>query len=111
MAIRKSKILHLGQEKGAVGITGGPDAWDMWLCMRSVGPEVVFYVDQPLRIVARDSSTFFTATVSSMGLVSDEPLSDTTKLVIHGRTSKLGSRFPFRMTYDTHKKTGDVEFL
>ena len=113
MAQKEAGTFDLGSSTGSVEITGGPNDWDMWLCLRGTTHEVCFHTgDRPIRFVqfAGGGATFFSAKISSMEA---EPFSRARGDIwtIKGRVVKGNYSYYFSMVYDSQYRKGKVEFF
>jgi len=115
MALRSNEILdlypdYLGGKLAEVGITDGPNDWDLFLCLRGTVSEVNFFIDQPIRFAYKNSNTFFDAHITAIWLESDDYFSSRNKLIVEGRINRGGRSIKFRMSYDTKTRKGQVIF-
>ena len=116
MALRTNEVLELGAASSvgaSVGITGGPNDWDLWLCLRGNYITVTFYVDQPIRVLTCDSTTFFRGAITLMERKKGEYSDGRSEWHIEGSVYKgyMRSGVSFRATYNIESRKGTVEFF
>ncbi len=67
MALEKNKFPLLGDDLKEFKITGGPNDWDLWLCLRETIHEVTFYTDKTFLTPGKgDPRTFIPVKILSL---------------------------------------------
>jgi len=67
MASKKNSAFLLGGELEKLVVTGGPNDWDLWLCLRGTLKEVSFYTDRPVQFPGfSDCATFFSGKIQML---------------------------------------------
>lgn len=98
---------NLGKE---IEITGGPNDWDLWLCLRGTHREVSFFVDEQLVTCSgRNPKTFFSGTIEGIKMKKDG-----LKYVgweLNGNIREYGVGFKFDAVYNSTTRKGIVKFL
>ncbi len=108
MALRTTEVFEVGKQRGEVGIIGGPNDWDMWLCLRGTTREVCFYTDQPVRVLpAGNAKTFFAAKITSMKRAGEKFGSE---WLVEGRIKEYESSYSFAMFFNINTRKGKVTF-
>ena len=109
----KTEVLVLLGDRESVGIAGGPNDWDLWLCFRGTLREVTFFVDRPIRFPQfheNDASTFFNGDIDTLSNRADRLYSYEKKWHIEGKTTKWMTGYYFVMEYDPQTRKGSVTF-
>lgn len=102
-----TETFELGVSTGYITTTGGPNDWDMWLCLRGTIDEVLFYTDRFVRFPPfRDTAKFFSGWITLLRK------SNGIKGIwyIEGIAKKGLHRVSFQGTYNSNNREGVFEF-
>ena len=105
----ENTVFALGKSQGSIAVVGGPNDWDLWLCLRGTKPEVSFYTGaRPVCIPPfTDAATFFAGRIH---LLSRVALSDDA-WDVEGLLRKGPSKVLFKGRYNTQTRIGEFEFV
>lgn len=108
MALRTNEVLKL-EDGSQVEIVGGPNDWDLWLCLRGTHRQVTFDTAQPIQYSFADATTFFYGPIM---LIRNEKMHFYSALwYIEGKTGKGPKyEFTFSANYNTATRKGSATF-
>jgi|GEM_PF-5329600 hypothetical protein len=103
----------IGETEEELTVKGGPNDWDMWLCLRGTYRDVTFYTGSvPVRIPPfTDSATFFSIRVRVMGALDGVLYPRTAEEYrIEGFGNKGGHFFVATGTFNVQSRHGKFTF-
>jgi len=109
MASKKNNTFLLGAKPETLIVTGGPNDWDMWLCLRGTKSEVSFYTERPVQFPGfSDCATFFAGRIETL---EKERWMPDEMWYVEGVTRKGSVSIDFKGKYDVSTRRGEFRFL
>lgn len=102
----------LAETSVTMGITGGPNDWDLWLCLRGTHNRVCFDLNRAIKIPPfGDYTTFFNGTVTAISRP-NFTYSPGEHWEIKGKVCKgnLNTNFTYEATYNIQTRKGSITF-
>lgn len=105
-----------GSGPATIGITDGPNDWDIWLCFRGTKDEVTFFLDRETsypQFHPNNRRGFLPVRIQSIAkpATAERDHFQRNLLELTGYTFSYANRYSFKMTYDTDTRKGNVVFV